>query len=249
MGSVFKILLIIFLILFVVTLLGALIQGIRTKNQSSKRFGLSALIMAILAVGSFWGASAASHGNQNSASSSQSTTKSSSSTDTSSSASNETDSKTSSSSSASSHSHSKKTTEQQKAKASSASSQRKQNQRDQQFEASDMRRRDMENRRQERMFAKRGTDKKGYEKKIKGIPAQSSHVVEKVTYQDGKTVAIISSDLTMGNRRENEHNAFTVWNGIKRLAFLYRVKTNVIIKDHKGKEIANTNNNRFNYLE
>ncbi|MHA8110781.1 hypothetical protein ACYATP_04690 [Lactobacillaceae bacterium Melli_B4] len=75
-------------------------------------------------------------------------------------------------------------------------------------------------------------------------------MIESVNYDGDKTVVKISSDLTMGNRRENEHNAFTVWSGIERIEYLHHVKTNVIIKDHKGKEVANTNNdNRFNYLD
>ncbi|UQS86942.1 hypothetical protein MOO44_01835 [Nicoliella spurrieriana] len=231
MASVFKVLLVIFLVLFVITLLVALIQGIRVKNKSSKIWGMSSLIMVVLAVGSFWGASASRHASPSHSQSSAS-------------------SSSVSSSESTSSATSKLTDKQKRAQHSSMVSQKHQDQREQAFESSDSRRRERENQREEKMFAKRGTDKKGYAEKIQGIPDQSSHVVKKVTY-DGKnqTVATISNDLTMGNRRENEHNAFIVWSGIKRLAFLHHVKTDITIKNAKGKEIANTNNNRFNYLD
>ncbi|MEJ6400299.1 hypothetical protein [Nicoliella lavandulae] len=240
MNITFKVLLTVFLVLFVITLLAALIQGIRIKNQSSKKWGLSALVMAILAVGSFWGVSASSnHQSTNQATTSQS----------SSSQSSMSNSSSSNSSSVTSESSSKLTSSEQASAKASSESQRKADHSEQQFEERDRKHRDMENRRQEQMLAKKGTDKKGYAKQISRVPSQSSHVVEKVTYNGTKTVAKVSSDLTMGNRRENQHNAFTIWSGLKRIAFLHHVKTNIIILDHNGKEIANTNNNRFNYLE
>ncbi|MHA8138203.1 hypothetical protein ACYATM_04020 [Lactobacillaceae bacterium Scapto_B20] len=235
MHETFIILLIIFVIIFVITLLGALIQGIRIKNNSSKKWGISALVMAVLAMGSFWGVSASTPANN---STSDQTSQSSS--DSNNSSSQSTSSATSSSSVDVSQSSKEKASE---------AKQRADTRHEQDFEARDRHRRDMENQRQESMLNRRGTDKPGYKKQISGVPNQSSHVIESVNYDGDKTVVKISTDLTMGNRRENEHNAFTVWSGIQRIAHLHHVQTDVVINDHKGKEIANTKDNQFNYLE